>query len=450
MKFRHVTKLAVGLDLEGSKRPLGTLAWSSKERRAYFEYDRQFLANPLPISPFYLKSQPGLVAADYQPFEGLHGLFNDSLPDGWGRLLLDRRLERAGVHYQGLTPLDRLAAIGTTGMGALTYMPEFLDNNGTDKDLDWFVEQVERVEHAMDTADVDGLQGAQGGSAGARPKIMIGLNADRTGFVIDYGQELKPGFERWIVKARGAGDGAEIGVEEHAYALMARAAGLRMADTAILTTRKGHRLFAARRFDRTQSGRLHVHTASGLLKASHREPSIDYEMLHRLTMQITRDRNEMVEMFGRMTFNVLARNRDDHAKNHAFLMEKTGTWVLSPAYDLTFSSGPAGEHSLAIAGEGRNPGEIHLLAIAKDASIPHAEAKVIIDRVRAAIERWPDYANKAGLSAQRTNELNRAINRHTAAVASKESGRSGPPIRSDRRASRGRRGSEPESSGPSP
>jgi len=239
MKFRHVSRLAVGLDMAGRNRPLGTLAWSTSQRRAYFEYDPGFLADPRPVSPFVLATRPGLFAAEHQPFEGLHGLFNDSLPDGWGRLLLDRRLQRAGVDYQTLTPLDRLAAIGVTGMGAVTYVPEFLDDSRANEDLDWFVEQVERVEHAMETADVDALQGAHGGSAGARPKIMVGLNGDRTGLVIDYGSELKPGFERWMVKARGADDGAEIGVEEHAYALMARAAAVRMADTAILETRKG-------------------------------------------------------------------------------------------------------------------------------------------------------------------------------------------------------------------
>lgn len=170
MKFQPVQKMSVILDIEGSSRNLGTLAWSGSERRAYFEYAADFLAAPLPVSPFNLKTNPGLNAAPRDPFDGLHGLFNDSLPDGWGKLLLDRRLQRAGIDYRLLTPLDRLSAIGKTGMGALAYIPELPDDNRklTDNiDLDWFVEQIELVQAEMDIADIDTLQGAQGGSAGA-------------------------------------------------------------------------------------------------------------------------------------------------------------------------------------------------------------------------------------------------------------------------------------------
>lgn len=279
MKFKPIRKMSVVLDLEGSQRILGTLAWSRSERRAYFEYSAEFLAASLPVSPFHVKTNPGLIAAPRDPFDGVHGLFNDSLPDGWGRLLLDRRLQRAGIDYHLLTPLDRLSAVGKTGMGALAYIPELPDDDkkpAEDIDLDWFVEQVDLVKAEMDTADINTLQGAQGGSAGARPKIMIGLNNAKNTFVLDYGQDMEPGFERWMVKARSAADPAEIGVEEKAYALMARAAGLEMAETRIFDTEKGNRLFATKRFDRTLAGRLHMHTASGILNANHREASLNY------------------------------------------------------------------------------------------------------------------------------------------------------------------------------
>lgn len=412
MKFKPIQQIKVYLDLEGNERKLGTLAWSGKERRAYFEYAAEFLTSPLLISPFHMMAATGLIAAPRDPFDGLHGLFNDSLPDGWGRLLLDRRLQRAGIDYTRLTPVDRLSAVGRTGMGALSYIPELPDDQKRQAvtDLDWFADQVELVQTEMDIADIDRLQGAQGGSAGARPKIMIGFNQVENTCVLDYGQPLGAGFERWMVKAPSSDDPREIGAEERAYALMAVAAGLTMADTQLLETRKGRRLFATKRFDRTPAGRLHMHTASGLLNASHREASVNYEQLHKLTHMMTRDAAEVLKMFRNMVFNVYARNRDDHAKNHAFLMDGNGRWSLAPAYDLTFSSGPGGEHSAAIAGEGRTPGMSHLLAVSRAASIPDQDAREVIEQVREAVDRWPQFAEEVRLSRSRTAELDKFLN----------------------------------------
>ncbi len=412
MKFKPIQQIKVYLNLEGNERKLGTLAWSGRERRAYFEYAAEFLTSPLLISPFHMMAATGLIAAPRDPFDGLHGLFNDSLPDGWGRLLVDRRLQRAGIDYTRLTPVDRLSAVGRTGMGALSYIPELPDDQKQQAvtDLDWFADQVELVQTEMDIADIDRLQGAQGGSAGARPKIMIGFNKVENTCVLDYGQPLGAGFERWMVKAPGSDDPREIGAEERAYALMAVAAGLTMADTQLLETRKGRRLFATKRFDRTPAGRLHMHTASGLLNASHREASVNYEQLHKLTHMMTRDAAEVLKMFRNMVFNVYARNRDDHAKNHAFLMDGNGRWSLAPAYDLTFSSGPGGEHSAAIAGEGRTPGMSHLLVVSKAASIPDQYAREVIEQVREAVDRWPQFAEEVRLSRSRTAELDKFLN----------------------------------------
>lgn len=412
MKFKPIQQMSVYLELEGNERKLGTLAWSGRERRAYFEYAAEFLAAPLLMSPFHMMASTGLIAAPRDPFDGLHGLFNDSLPDGWGRLLLDRRLQRAGIDYTRLTPIDRLSAVGRTGMGSLSYVPELPDDQKQQSvtDLDWFADQVELVQTEMDVADIDSLQGAQGGSAGARPKIMIGFNKAENTCVLDYGQTLDPGFERWIVKAPSPDDPREIGAEEKAYALMAVAAGLTMAETRLLETRKGRRLFATKRFDRTPAGRLHMHTASGLLNASHREATLNYEQLHKLTHMMTRDAAEVLKMFRNMVFNVYARNRDDHAKNHAFLMDGNGRWSLAPAYDLTFSSGPGGEHSTAIAGEGRNPGMSQLLAVSRGASISDQDAREVIEQVRAAVDRWPQFAEEVQLSRSRTAELDKFLN----------------------------------------
>ncbi len=404
MTFRSVVRMSVSLDLQGSTRSLGTLAWSARDRVAFFEFDADFIRSPLPVSPFNLRVGVGLIRAE-RTFEGLHGLFNDSLPDGWGRLLVDRQLQRAGIRPAGITPLDRLSAVGSAGMGALTYVPEVDATRRGPDDLDWFVDQVAAVQAERPAAELDELQGAQGGAAGARPKIMIGFNPGRQTFILDYGAPLPEGYEHWLVKARAQDDHRDICAEEHAYALMARAAGVLMAETRVLVTGQGRRLFATRRFDRTGRGRLHMHTASGLLNASHREPALDYEDLHKLTAALTRDSRQVVQLFRHMVFNVLARNRDDHAKNFAYLMDADGKWQLSPAYDLTWSSGIAGQHTTAIAGEGLNPRPGHLLEVARRAAIPQRQAADVIDQVRSAIARWRQFADEAGLVAARALEV---------------------------------------------
>ena len=405
--FPYVEKLTVHLDLAGSGIELGTLAWSRSERRSYFEFSSRLLDSPLPVSPFKLTTSSGLKAAPYQPFQGLHGLFNDSLPDGWGRLLLDRSLQRKHIDYDTLSPLDRLTYVGRTGMGALQYSPhKTFAPPSEEADLDAFANEIEQTLREVPTADIDLLLQAQGGSAGAKPKIMIGLH-DANGKIVTA-SDPPPGYEAWIVKFKALSDPDEIGAEEYAYSLMAQAAGIDMPETRLLAGRTGC-YFAVKRFDRSAEGRAHIHTASGLLEADHRTPQNDYETLLNLTRVLTRNEPYVRQMYRRMVFNVLARNRDDHAKNHAFRMTPDGSWHLTPAYDLTLSQGPAGEHSLAIAGEGRNPGVTHLLAAARSTSIPTEEARSIVDEVKATIANWPAYAQTARLSDRRTSEIGRLL-----------------------------------------
>ncbi len=151
-----------------------------------------------------------------------------------------------------------------------------------------------------------------------------------------------------------------------------------------------------------------MHTASGILNASHRQASLNYGQLHKLTQMMTRDSSEVLRMFRHMVFNVYARNRDDHAKNHAFLMTADGRWRLSPACDLTFSNGPAGEHSADVAGNGRTPGLREIMTVAKAASISERDAKDVVDQVRSAIGLWPKFAKE--VSKPRISELDRILN----------------------------------------
>lgn len=412
LSFKPVNRLQVRISLEGEMRTVGTLAWNQTERRSYFEFDRTFLDAPLPLSPFRLPTNEYAKAAPYDPFDGLHGLFNDSLPDGWGRLLVDRRLRKYGVDSRTITPLDRLTIVGSRGMGALTFVPEHLFPDGAPEalDLDWISKHSGLIQNEAKTADVDLLQEIQGSSTGARPKIVVGMDAVNNRVVADFGEGLPPGFEPWIVKFKSKHDIEEIGPMEYAYSLMARASGIEMAETRLIETTRGNRYFASRRFDRSERGRYHIHTASGLLQVDHRSPRIDYDVLLKLTRALTRDERDVRRMFGRMTFNVLAKNKDDHSKNHAFLMNADGSWQPTPAYDLTLSEGPGGEHSLAVAGEGRNPSLQDILKVAANASIPVAEAQSIIDRVQSAINEWPHHASEAGMSSRKIKEIDLLLN----------------------------------------
>jgi serine/threonine-protein kinase HipA len=413
-KYKNVEKLSVSLDLEGQVIPVGSVAWSIRDNRAYFEFSQGFIARGLPISPYRLPLRGGAASAPPTPFGGLHGLFNDSLPDGWGCWLLDRLLRQHNLNKDDLTPVDRLTYVGTRGMGALRYEPEsiFRDpKTGDEIDLDWLAAQAEKIQEEFGEADVDRLHEMQGSSGGARPKVMVGRNPSTGRMMPDVGKTLPKGFEPWIVKFKSrSNDHPEIGPEEYAYSLMAKAARIDMPETKLLKAEKG-KYFAVRRFDRTSKGRVHVQTASGLLEVDHNVPQIDYETLLKVARSLTRQDEHVQQVFRRMAFNVAARNRDDHSKNHAFEMGADGIWKPTPAYDLTLSAGPGGQHSLAVAGEGKDPGHKHIFAEAARASISKGDAEGIYEQVRAAVDKWPDYAERAELSEKRIEEVDYLINR---------------------------------------
>ncbi|MCC5862359.1 MAG: type II toxin-antitoxin system HipA family toxin [Gammaproteobacteria bacterium] len=411
MSFTPVSTLKVGIDFGEGPLAVGRLA--IRERILYFEYERSFIRRGLEISPLRLPLQPGLKRLDAGPFDGLPGVFNDSLPDGWGRLLFDRALRTRGLTPAQASPLDRLAHVGIGGMGALTYEPATdTDPASEEIDLDWLAGQALEVLEGQADEVIGELLALNGSSAGARPKAMIGYDA-KTGAMTHGQSPLPEGFEPWLVKFPNTQDGNDAGAIEYVYALMARAAGIEMTQTQLFPARSGAGFYATRRFDRIGRRRLHAHTASGLLHADHRMPSLDYEDLIALTLRLTRDVREAVKMFRLAVFNVLAHNRDDHAKNFTWLMDEAGHWSLSPAYDLTFSSGPGGEQTTMVKGEGRAPGETHLLALATEAGLaPHA-AQAIIDQTREALGQWTRLAKAHGVSASRVKLIAERLRRAT-------------------------------------
>jgi serine/threonine-protein kinase HipA len=363
-----------------------------KNRKIFFEYDADFIKRGLELSPFKLPLKSGVIESNDRTFEALFGLFNDSLPDGWGRLLLDRKLMNAGLNPGTLSPLDRLCFVGTHGMGALSYEPENPSAiSHITNDLDEIDSEIQATLDEND-AYVEDLLVLGGSSAGARPKVLLNIEDSD-----------------WLIKFRSQLDPKDISAIEYAYHLMAIDAGLIVPEAKLFPSRKGLGFFGVKRFDRNGDNRIHMHTIAGLLHADHREPSLDYESIMKATLYLTKDIRQCEIQFRNAVFNILSHNRDDHSKNFSFLMNQQGNWTVSPAYDLTFSSGPAGEHSTMIIGEGKNPTKNHLLKLAGTVGIKHDKALVIIDQVLAAIQKWDAFAAKVGVSAVQTKNIGEVL-----------------------------------------
>jgi serine/threonine-protein kinase HipA len=338
------------------------------QRLCAFEYDGNWLSSGFSISPFKLPLQKQVFIAPKEPFDGNFGVFNDSLPDGWGRLLIDRLLLKKGVKPAEVSVLDRLALVVQNGMGALEYQPEepLTSSAAGATDIRQLAAEVREILHDKqlpDQAFFDLIK-LGGSSGGARPKALIEIQG-----------------EDWIVKFPARDDRPDIGKQEYHYSLLARDAGLDFPETRLLDGR----YFAVKRFDRRDRHKIHMLSRSALLDASHRFPALDYVDALLATLKLTRDYREAEKMYRLMCFNVLTHNRDDHAKNFSFLYT-ADKWVLSPAYDLTYAEGPGGEHATAIDGEGKNPAGEHILSAARKAGLDLKRAQNILAAVRRAVQ----------------------------------------------------------------
>lgn len=404
---RSVREIKVGLDWGKGLIDVGRLAM--RERTIYFEYHQDFIAQGLEISPYLLPLKAGVSSFDLRLFEGLPGVFNDSLPDGWGRLLFDRLAMSRGLLPATLSPLDRLAHVGNHGLGALVYEPD-LSSPKTDEpiNLDQLAQHIHNVLEGSADHILQKLEGLNGSSAGARPKALIGLDQFRTHII--HGLHSMPDqYEAWIVKFPNSHDGPNAGAVEYIYSLMAKQAGIAMPDGHLFKAQKGAGYFAVKRFDRQEKNRLHMHTACGLLHSDFRTPSLDYKDLIKLTVSLTRDSREVEKLFRLAVFNVLAHNRDDHSKNFTFLMGPEGHWTLSPAYDLTFSSGPAGEQSTTVMGEGRNPDLGHLTALGHEAKLAPSLIRSIYDQTRSALSQWDTLAKNYGVTSSTRKSIGKIL-----------------------------------------
>ena len=392
-----INELKVGINFNEETIPVGRLA--IRDNRIYFEYEQSFISQGLEISPIKLPLTTGLQVFDYRPFEGLPGVFNDSLPDGWGRLLFDRYVRSQNLLPEDFSPLDRLAHIGMTGLGALVYQPDYSDVETQQEEinLDILSQQTQDVLDGEANEVLQELIDLNGSSAGARPKALIGLNENKNHIILGN-DTLTNDYEHWLVKFANSTDGIDAGAIEYIYALMAKEAAIEMMPVHLFEASKSAGYFATQRFDRNGNQRFHMHTASGLLHSNFRTPSLDYEDLITLTGALTQDIREVEKMYRLAVFNVLSHNRDDHSKNFSFLMDHTGQWKLSPAYDLTFSSGPRGQQSMMVMGEGQSPSIDHLIRLGAEASLKRTKIDQIIEQTRYALNQWENLAIHYGVT----------------------------------------------------
>ncbi len=294
-------------------------------------------------------------------------------------------------------------------MGALVYEP---DNSPTDNDefinLDQLALQTEQVLEGTSEDVIAELLALNGSAAGARPKALIGVDKSRV--KISHGaKQLGTDFTHWLVKFPNSQDGNDAGAIEYVYALIAKEAGILMPEVHLFPSKRGTGYFAAKRFDRNGNKRLHMHTVAGLTHSDFHLPSLDYEDLLNLTGDLTKDIREVEKMYRLAVFNVMAHNQDDHAKNFSFLMNETGEWKLSPAYDLTFSSGAGGEQSTMVMGVGKNPTTKHLEKLGLNQGLSKELVKNTIAQTREALSLWSKLSKEYGISKTNANLIGNVI-----------------------------------------
>lgn len=360
-----------------NEKKVGTLALM-KNNIVAFEYDSNWITNGFSISPFSLPLKKQVFIPRIDPFDGLYGVFSDSLPDGWGRLLVDRMLNSQNINLREISQIDRLAIVGETGMGALSYKPEYnlLEDKDYQEDYDNLALSCKKILNTEYSADLDKLFKLGGSSGGARPKILTKIDN-----------------EDWIIKFPSSLDDSNIGKLEYLYSVCAKKCKIDIPETKLFPSKISSGYFGIKRFDRKKLStgairKLHMISVSGLLETSHRIPNLDYNDLMQLTLNLTKSFEEVEKLFRLMCFNVFSHNRDDHSKNFSFIYnEDLNKCELSPAYDLTYSYSINGEHATTINGNGVNPDLNDILKVAEKIGLDKKKAEKIAIEIKEIVKK---------------------------------------------------------------
>ena len=365
---------------------VGTLA-EMPDKRIAFQYSGEWIKTGFSISPFSLplKSEVFVPSESSRTrFSGLFGVFADSLPDSWGQLLLDNYLESLGMERGNLSAIDKLAFVGSSGMGSLEYYPSRetdLDIETAGFDFDEIAGECGKILSSKTSDKLDILFQMGGSSGGTRPKILLS----------EDGRD-------WIVKFPSKDDPALSGKREYDYSRCAKDCGIIMTDTELIRSSVCDGYFKTERFDRKKGKKIFSVTFAGLLEADFRAPSCDYETMMKMVRVLTKDNNaDLEQMFRLMCFNVATHNRDDHTKNFSFLYTDDKGWRLAPAYDLTYSDTYWGEHTTSVNGKGKDITEKDIVKVGTEAGLSLEFCESCVREINEKTMVLEKYYKKNGL-----------------------------------------------------
>lgn len=383
---------------------LGTLAHAN--RTLMFEYADEAIERGIEFSPLKLPLRAPAFSGFPAYLDGLPGLIADSLPDGWGRRVMDQCFRKAGRHVAEISPLERLAFIHDRAIGAFVFQPaDALSQAPEYRSLVQLAEEAQVVLSGRDTDTLMQLALAGGSPHGARPKVLVQYDRPTNNVSTAPGAAGTP----WLVKFQAQGESKDVCALEVVYAELARLCGLDIPATTHFDLSETLAGFGIERFDRKDGMRVPTLSLAGLLDDNFRIASQDYETLIKATRRLTRDEREVRRAFERCVFNVVFNNRDDHTKNFAYVMNEAMAWKLSPCYDLTFNEGPGGEHQMTVRGEGRRPGREHLLALAKDCDLSLPWARQTIERIAEEAGQFTSIAREWPVEPDTVRDIAKAI-----------------------------------------
>lgn len=324
------------------------------------------------INPFKLPLSSRVFISSSPYFKGLFGVFADSLPDSFGELLLDRYLRQKGIDINSLSSLERLSYVGSSGMGILEYVPDYHERQNCEKvDFDLIQKECNDLLSSKEVRDIENLYSLGGSSGGSRPKSFIRYKG-----------------EDWIIKFSSKFDPKNIAEIEYKYMSLAKELGINIPEIELMLSKGGNKFFLIKRFDRMNDKKIHMISVAALLECDFRAPSLDYNDLIKLTRILTRNEEDIIEMYRRMIFNVLIDNQDDHAKNFSFIFDESkGMYSLAPAYDITPGKTYYGEHTTSVNGKGKDIKDEDMIEVAVKNRIDEKSAKEIIEKCRRLLNK---------------------------------------------------------------